>query len=156
MSEVADISPSNLDSSLCFIQPSISCDILCIHLKKSRVTIYSLYPNLEPVCYFMSSSNCCFLTCIQNSQEAGQVTWYSHLLKNFPQFIVVHTVQGFGIVNKAEVDVFLELTCLFNDPIYVGNLISVSSAFSKFILKFMVQILLKLALENFEHYFGSI
>ena len=86
---------------------------------------------LEPVCCSMSSSNCCFLTCIQISQEAGQVVWYSHLLKNFPQFIVIHTVTGFGIVNKAEIDVFLELSCFFNDPADVGNLISGSSAFSK-------------------------
>ena len=70
---------------------------------------------LEPVCCSMSSSNCCFLTCIQVSQEAGQVVWYSHLFQNFPQFIVIHTVKGFGVVNKAEVDVFLELSCLFND-----------------------------------------
>ena len=64
------------------------------------------FPYLEPVCYSMSSSNCCFLTCMQISQEAGQVVWYSHLLKNFPQFVVIHTVKGFGVVNKAEVDVF--------------------------------------------------
>ena len=70
----------------------------------------------------MSSSNCCFLTCIQISQEAGQVVWYSHLLKNFPQFIVIHTVKGFGIVSKAEIDVFLELPWVFDDPADVGNL----------------------------------
>ena len=64
----------------------------------------------------MSSSNCCFLTCIQVSQEAGQVAWYSHVFQNFPQFIVLHTVKGFGIVNKAEIDVFLELSCFFDDP----------------------------------------
>ena len=86
---------------------------------------------LEPVCCPMSSSNCCFLTCIQVSQEAGQVVWYSHLLNNFPQFVVIHTFKGIGIVNKAEVDVFLELSCFFSDPIDVGNLISGSSAFSK-------------------------
>jgi len=79
----------------------------------------------------MSSANCCFLTCIQISQEADQVVWYSHLLKNFPQFIVTHTVKGFGIVNKAEIDVFLELSCFFHDPADVGNLISGSSAFSE-------------------------
>ena len=72
----------------------------------------------------MSSSNCCFLTCIQISQEAGQVVWYSHLLKNFPQCIVIHTVKGFGIVNKAEIDVFLELSYFFHDPVDVGNLIA--------------------------------
>ena len=68
------------------------------------------FPNLEPVCFSMSSSNCCFLTCIQMSEEAGQMVWYSHLFKNFPQFVVVHTVKGFGIVSKAEGDVFLELS----------------------------------------------
>ena len=76
----------------------------------------------------MSSSNCCFLTYIHISQEAGQVVWYAHLLKNFPQFIVIHTVIGFGIVNEAEIDVFLELSCFFHDPGDVGNLISGSSA----------------------------
>ena len=79
----------------------------------------------------MSSSNCCFLTCIQVSQEAGQVVWYSHLFQNFPQFIVILTVKGFGIVNKAEKDVFLELSCFFHDPADVGNVVSGSSAFSK-------------------------
>ena len=79
----------------------------------------------------MSSSNCCFLTCIEVSQEAGQVVWYSHLFQNFPQFIVIHTVKGFDIVNKAEIDVFLELSCFFHDLANVGNLISGSSAFSK-------------------------
>ena len=79
----------------------------------------------------MSSSSCCFLACIQISQEAGQVVWYSHLFENFPQFIVIHTVEGVGIVNTAEIDIFLELSCFFNDPADVGNLISGSSAFSK-------------------------
>ena len=77
----------------------------------------------------MSSSTCCFLTCIQISQEAGQVVWYSHLFQNFPQFIVIHTVEGFGIVNKGEIDVFLELSCFFYDPVDGDNLISGSSAF---------------------------
>ena len=106
----------------------------------------------------MSSSNCCFLACIQISQEAGQEVWYSHLLKNFPWFIVIYTVKGFGTVNKAEIDVFLELSWFFHDPADVGNLISGSSAFSKTSLdirKFMVHILLKPGLENFEHYFTS-
>ena len=106
----------------------------------------------------MSSSNCCFLTCIQISQEAGQVVWYSHLFKNFPQFFVIHTVKGFGVVNKADTDVFLELSCFFDDPTYVGNLIFGSSAFSKSSLniwKFTVHILLKPGLENFEHYFAG-
>ena len=99
----------------------------------------------------MSSSNCCFLTCIQISQEAGQVLWYSHLSQNFPQFIVIHIVKGFGILNEAEIDVFLELSCFFHDPVDVGNLISGSSAISKTSLnirKFMVHILLKPGLEN--------
>ena len=118
------------------------------------------FPDLEPKCYSMSSSNCCFLTCIQVSQETGQVVWYSHLFKNFPQFVVIHTVKGFGIVNKAEVDFFfsLHLSCFFHDPMDVGHLISGSSVFSKSCLniwKFTVQVLLKPGLENFEYYFTS-
>ena len=114
--------------------------------------------NLEPVCCSMSSSNCCFLACIQISQEAGQVVWYSHLFQNFLQFIVIHTVKSFGVVNEAEVDVFLKLACFFDDPTDVGILISSSSAFSKSssnIWTFSVHILLKPGLENFEHYFVS-
>ena len=93
-----------------------------------------------------------------DAQEASQVVWYSHLLKNFPQFTVIHTVKGFGTVNKSEVDLFLELSCFFNDPTDVDNLISGSSAFSKTSLniwKFTVHVLLKADLENFEHYFAS-
>ena len=107
------------------------------------------FPDLEPLCCSMSGSNCCFLTCKQISQEAGQVVWYSHLFKNFPQFVVIYTVKDFGIVNKAEVDVFLEFTCFFCDPVHVDNLISGSSAFSKSsfnIWKFTVHVLLKLEL----------
>ena len=107
----------------------------------------------------MSSSNCCFLTCIQISQEADQVVWYSHLLKNFPQFLVIHTVKGFDIVNKTEIDVFLELSCFFHDLADVGNLNSGSSTFSKTSLniwKLMVHVLLKPGLENFEHYFTNV
>src|SRR5574341_1264189 len=117
------------------------------------------FPDLEPVCCSMSNSNCCFLTCIQVSQEAGQVVWYSHLFQNFPHFIVIHTVKGFGIVNKTEIDVFLELSCFLDDPTDVGNLISGSSAFSKTSLniwKFMVHVLLKAGFKNFEHYFTSV
>ena len=117
------------------------------------------FPNLEPVWCSMSSSNCCFLTCIQISQKAGQVVWYSHLLKNFPQFVVFHTVKGFNIVNKAEVDFFLEPSCFFDDPADVGSLISGFSAFSKTSLniwKFTVHVPLKPGLENFEHYFASV
>ena len=111
------------------------------------------FPNLEPICCSMSSSNCCFLTSIQVSQEAGKVVWYSHLLKNFPQ---LDTVKSVSIVNEA--DVFMELSWFFYDSTDVGNLISGSSAFSKSSLniwKFSVHILLKPHLENFEHYFAS-
>jgi len=107
----------------------------------------------------MSSSNCCFLTCIQVSQEADQMVWYSHLFQNFPQFIVIHIVKGFGVVNKAEVDIFLKLSCFFYDPTDVGSLISGSSAFSKSslnICKFTVRVLLKPGLENFEHSFALV
>ena len=95
----------------------------------------------------MSGSNCCFLTCIQIFQEAGKVVWYSHLLKTFPQFVVIHTVKGFGVVSKAKVDIFLELSCFFY-----------SSAVSKSSLNIwmLVQVLLKHRLENFEHYFASV
>ena len=114
------------------------------------------FPNLELVCSSMSSSNCCFLTCIQISQEAGRVVWYSHLLH---QFVVIHTVKGFSIVSKAEIDVFFWNSRFFNDPMDVGNLISGSSAYSKSSLniwKFTVHILLKPGLENFENYFASV
>ena len=113
----------------------------------------------EPVCCSMTSSNSCFLSCIQVSQEEGQVVWYSHLFQNFPQFIVTYTVKGFGIVNKAEIDVFLGLFCFFYDLPDVGNLISGSSAFSKTSLniwKFMVHVLLKLGLENFKRHFTRV
>ena len=107
----------------------------------------------------MSSSNCCFLTCIQISQKAGQVVWYSHLFKNFPQFVVIHTVKVFSVVSEAEVDVFLKFSCFFDDSADVGNLISGFSAFSKsslYIWKFPVHVLLKASLENFEHYFTGL
>ena len=116
------------------------------------------FPNSEPVHCSLSASNYCFLTCIQISQEAGQVVWYSHIFKNFPQFVVIHTMKGFGIVNKAEVDFSLELVCFFDDPMDVGNLISGSTIFLKSSLniwKFMVHILLKPSLENFEHHFAA-
>ena len=97
------------------------------------------------------------MTHIQVSQETGKVVQYSYL-KNFPQFVVIHKVKGFGIVNKAEVDVFLELSCFLDDPMDVGNFISGSSAFSKSSLniwKLTIHVLLKLGLGNFEHYFAS-
>ena len=87
------------------------------------------------------------------------MVWYSHLLKNFPPLVVIHTVKSFGIVNKAEIDVFLELSCFFDDPVDAGNLISGSSAFTKTnlnIWRFTVHVLLKPGLENFEHYFTSV
>ena len=112
----------------------------------------------ETVCCSMTSSNCFFLTFIQISQEAGQVIWYSHLFKNCLCFVVIHIVKVFNIVNKAEVDIFLELSCFFNDPINVGSLISGSFDFSKSSLniwKFSVHVLLKPDLENLKHYFAS-
>ena len=117
------------------------------------------FPDFEPVCCSMSSSNCCFLTCIQVSQEAGQVVWYSRLFQNFPQLIVIHTVKGFGIVNKSEINVFLELSWFFHHPTDIDNLNSGSSTFSKSSLniwKFTVHIVLKPDLENFEHQFASV
>ena len=114
--------------------------------------------DLELVCCSMSSSNCCLLTCIQISQEAGHVVWCSHLFQNFPQFVVIHTVKGFGIVIKAKVDGFLERSRLFDDAVDVDSLISGSSAISKSSLniwKFLVHVMLKPGLGNFVHYFTS-
>ena len=116
--------------------------------------IYS-FPNFEPVCCSMSGSNCCFLTCKKVCQKMGKVVWYSHLFKNFPQFVVIHTVKGFRVVNETEVDVFLKPPCFFYAPKDAGNLISGSSAFSKpslYIWKFLVHILLKPSLKDFENY----
>ena len=99
------------------------------------------------------------MTFMQISKNVSQMVWYSHLLNNFPKFVVIHTVKGFSSVNKEEVDAFLELSCFFNDPTDVGNLISGSSAFSKSnlnIWNFMIHILLKPGLENFEHFFASV
>ena len=105
--------PACASSSPVFLMMYFACKLI------SRVTIYSLDILLflfgTSYCS-MFRANCCLLTCIQVSKEAGQVVWYSHLFQNFPQFIVIHTVKGFGIVNKAETDVFLELSCFFNDP----------------------------------------
>ena len=114
------------------------------------------FPNLEPVCCSISGSSSCFLNCIQIFQKAGKRVWYSHLFKNFPQFAVTNTVKGFSVVNEIEVDIFLKLTCFFYDPTDIGNLISDSSAFSKSSLniwKFLVHVLLKLSLKDFEQYF---
>ena len=117
------------------------------------------FPNVEPVGCSMSRFNCCFVTCLQISQEAGKVVWYFHLFQNFPQFVVIHTVKGFGVINKAEVGVFLKFSCFFDDPTDVGNLLSGSSTFSKSSLniwKFTIHVLLKPGLEDFEHYFASV
>ena len=117
---------------------------------------------LGPVCCSMSSSNCCFLTCIQISQEADQVVWYCHLFQNFPQFIVIHTVKGFGIVKKAEVDVFF---CNSLDFLMIQQMLAIWSLVPLPFLKpawtsgsswFMVDILLKPSVENFEHCFTSV
>ena len=113
------------------------------------------FPNLEPVHCSMSSSNCCFFTCIEVSQEASKVLWYSHLLKNFPQFVMNYTVKGFSIVTE---DIFLGFCSFFYDLMDVDSLISGSSAFSKsslYIWKFLVNILLRPSLEDFEHFLAS-
>ena len=109
------------------------------------------FPNLEPAHVSMSGSNCCFLTCIQISQEAGKVVWNSHHFKNVPQFVVIHKIKGFSIVSEAELDVLLEFSCFFYNATDIDNLISCSSAFSKSSLniwKFLVHVLLKPHLEN--------
>ena len=114
------------------------------------------FPNCEPVHCSMSDSNCCFLTCIRVSQDAGKVIWYSHHFKNFPEIVVIHTIKGFNIVNEAEVS--LEFPCFFYDPTDVGNSISGSSVFSKpilYIWKFLVPVLLKPGLKDLEHYLAS-
>ena len=128
------------------------------------MTIYStdiflsqFWNSQQPLC-LISSSNCCFLTFIQVSQEAGKAVWYSHLFKHFPQFVVIYTVKNFSVVNEA-VDVFLEFSYFFNDPVDVGNLISGSSAFSKpslYIWKFSIHLLLQPSLKDFVHYLASI
>ena len=114
------------------------------------------FPNFEPVHYSMSVSNCCFLTYIQVYWEAGKVVWYSHIFKNFLDFVVVH--KGCLIVSEAEVDVFLEFPCFLYNPTNVGNLISDSSVFSKsslYIFKLSVHVLLRPSLKDFEHNFTS-
>ena len=122
------------------------------------MTIYSFDTLLSQLWIFCSrsGSNYWLLTRTQVSQKASKVVWYSYLLKNFPQFVVIHTVKGFSVVNVAEVDVFLELSCFFYHPTVIGNLISGTSAFSNSSLKFSVHVLLKPSLENFEHYFASV
>ena len=123
-------------------------------------TLTYSFPNLELVHCFTFDINCCFLTCTWFSQEVGKVVWYSHLLKNFPQFAVIHTVKDFSVVNEAELDVFfLKSLCFFYAPKDANNLTSCSSSFSKSSLnvwKFLVHVLLKPSLENFEHHFDSV
>ena len=117
------------------------------------MTIYSLSQFGTSRC-FISGSNCCFLTCIRVSQETDKVIWYSYVFKSFLQFIVIHTVKGFSVVNEAEIDVFLELLCFLHNSRNFGNLLSGSSAFSissLYIWKFMVHVLLKPSLKDFEH-----
>ena len=121
----------------------------------NRSALTYSFPSVEPDCCSISGLNCCFSTSIQISQEAGKFIWYLHLLKNFPQFVVIHTAKGFSRVNEAEVDVFLELPCFFYDATDVGNLISGSSALSKYSLyiwEFFVHIPLRPSLKDFEHY----
>ena len=120
------------------------------------MTIYSLF--LYGTSLFYVRSNCCFLNCVQISQEAGQVAWYSHLFKNFSQFVVMYAVKGFGLINKAEVEIqnffFWNSLDFFYNPVDVDNLMSGSSAFSKSSLniwEFLVHVLLKPCFENFEH-----
>ena len=108
------------------------------------------FPNLEPVRCSMSGSNYCFLTCIQVSQEVSKVVWFSNLFRNFSQFVVIHTIQDFSIVNETQVDVFLEFSCYFYDPVDINNLFSGSSVFCKsslYIWMFLVHGLLKPSLE---------
>ena len=130
-----------------------------LNKKGENIALMHSFPNLEPVCGSMFGSNCCFLTCIEVSQEAGKVVWYSHLFKKSPQFVVIHTVNGFIIVNETKVEVFfLEFSCFFYDPTDVGNLSSSFSAFSKSRLnfrKFSVHAVLKTCLEKFEKHFAS-
>ena len=109
------------------------------------------FSNFEPVWCCVSGSNCCFLTCIQISQEAGKVVWYFHLSKNFPQFVVIHIVKGFSVVNEAEIDVFLEFPCFFYDP---EDPLAVCKS-SLNIWQFLVLVLLKPSLKDFEHNLAS-
>ena len=150
ISEIVCISPGNHDFWLWFIQSAFPMIYLAYKLKKQACSFS--FPNFEPLHCSLTSCNCCFLTCRQVFQEAGKVIWYSHLYKNFPRFVVIHTVKGFSVVNEAEVDVFLEFSWFFYDPTDVGNLISDTSAFSKrslYIWKFSVHILLKPTLKHF-------
>ena len=118
--------PKNKAWTVSTVSPSISREVMGPDAMILVFWMLSFKPTFS-----LSGSNYCFLICIQISQEAGKVVWYFHLFQNFPQFVVIHAVKGFGIVNKAEIDVFLVLSCFFDDTADVGNLISGSSAFSK-------------------------
>ena len=133
------------------------CPAYKVSKQDNNIQPWCTFPNFEPVCCSMSDSNCCFFTCIQVSQESSNVV-YSYLFKNFPRFVVIHTVYGFILVSEAEEDVFLEFPCFLCDPTDVGNLISGSSAFSRSSLsiwKFSVHVLLKPSLKDFECYLAS-
>ena len=164
MFEVIDISPGYLDSSLPF---SLAFHMIYIAYKLNKQgDDIQPWPTSFPIlnqsilpCPVLAVASCCIQICIQICQESGDVVWCFHLLKNFPQFIVsCNPHKGFGVVNKAEVEVFLKFSCFFHDPMEVGNLISDSSTFSKASLsiwKFSVHMLLRPSVENFEHYFVS-
>ena len=154
-----DISPAVLIPACA--SSSLPFHMMCsaYKLKKQGDSLDVLLSQFGTICCFLSGSDYCFLTCIQVSREAGKVVWFPISLRNFPQFVVIHTVKGFSIIDEAEGDVFLELSCFFHDPAGHWQLISGSSAFSKSSLniwKFSVHALLKPALENFEHYFASV
>ena len=111
----------------------------------SRQLCHTLFFNPEPISCSIQGSNCCFLTCIQVSQETGKMLWYSHLSKSFPQFVMIHTVKGFSIADETEIDVFLKFPCFLYNPVNAGNLIYSSTSFSKpslNIWKFLVFIML--------------
>ena len=148
----------NLDSSLCFIQPGILHDVLCIEVKQvgwQHIALTYSFPYFEPVCCSMSSSNCCFLTCIQVSQKAGKAVCYSSLFKNFHSMLSSTQTKALNIVKEVELNVFMEFPCFFYHPMDVDNLISHSSALSKCICDFSVHIPLKPSLKDFEHHLSS-
>ena len=119
--------------------PACASSSLAFHMMYSAYKLNKQGNNIQLLhtpfpTWNQSGSNCCLLTCIQVAQEAGELVWYSHVFQNFPLFVVIHTVKGFGVVSKAEVDDFLEFSCFFYDPMDADNLISGSSAFSRSIL----------------------
>ena len=147
--------PACASSSLAFL---MMYSAYKLNKQGGNIALTCSFLDLEPTYRSMSSSNCCFLTCTQISQEADRVVCYSHLFQNSPQFVVIHIVKGFGMENKAEAHVFLKIACFSDDLTDVGNLICGSSDFSKSSLniwKFTVHVLLKPGVKNFEHYFAS-